>query len=101
MRVLLPERKRASDSVNSKIYWLFVALFSLVIFSAFPAVKITQVCLYSRHAAAHPYIRRAGIAWLYHSGLLAGRAVVWTVCSYDMAASLLWFESTEVLGWVQ
>ena len=62
MRVLLPECKRASDSVNSKIYWLFLALFSLVIFSAFPGVKIDQVCLYSRHAAAHPYIRRAGIA---------------------------------------
>jgi len=42
MRVLLPERKRASDSANSKIYWLFVHGFSLVIFNAFPAVKIAS-----------------------------------------------------------
>jgi hypothetical protein len=45
MRVLLPERKRASDSANSKIYWLFVHGFSLVIFGAFPEVKIVQVML--------------------------------------------------------
>ena len=45
MRVLLPERKRASDSENSKIYWLFVYYFASVFFSTFPAVKIVQVVL--------------------------------------------------------